>query len=410
MNLNNISLNNEQDECLNHLYNYLTGDNDRLIFSVDGYAGTGKTTIIAFLTSIINGNLRNKYRNIAFLTFTGKASSVLKNKLDEYNIFNENKDYSGTIHSLLYIPKLEYDSVTKVKKIIGWKKRDNLADYDLIIIDESSMVSEEILNDLLSYGIPILMFGDSFQLQPVSGKQNKYVNSPNYRLKEIHRQALDNPIIYLSKFVRENYYIPNGVFSPQVFKLDWNEQKTQDIFYNLDFFNFDNINELCILCGYNNTRMNLNKIIRNKLGFSKMPIYSGEKVMALNNDGILTNGQIGLVLFELYQPQYKMWRLDVKFDNGLIHQLFAPEKFFDKSHKYNIYDELRDLKKKYKKLSHITALAYSYVITVHKSQGSEFDKVVLFEERLPKMDDYEYARWLYTGITRAKEKLFVVSR
>lgn len=417
MNLNDIELNNEQESCISKLYDFLYNckfpHKDKPL-SVDGFAGTGKTTIITFLKSIINNDvkIRTKFRNVAFLTFTGKASSVLKNKLLETEVINDEEDYVGTIHSLLYIPQLEYDPVLKIKKIVGWKKRDNISQlYDLIIIDESSMVNNEILNDLMHQEVPIIMFGDSFQLQPVSGKQNDYIFNPDIKLSTIHRQALDNPIIYLSKFIRENYYIPHGIFSPQVFKLDWNHEKTKEIFYNTNFSNFDNINELCILCGYNNTRVSINKTIRKKLGFSNnIPIYAGEKVMCLNNDKVLSNGQIGIVLFELYQPKYKIWRLDVKFDNSLIHQVYSPDKFFSNSHKYNIYDELKTIKKRFPKIKNIVPLTYSYCITVHKSQGSEFDKIVLFEERLPKMNDYEYARWLYTGITRAKEKLFIISR
>lgn len=413
MNINNITLTEEQELCINKINNFLL-DPDSKPFSVDGFAGTGKTTIITFLRNIINNDnkLKHIYSKIAFLTFTGKASSVLKNKLSEYDVFYEDKDYIGTIHSLLYVPELEYDPELKIKKIVGWKKRDNIMDlYDLIIIDESSMVNNDILNDLISQNVPILMFGDSFQLQPVSGNQNIFINEPDFKLEEIHRQALDNPIIFLSKFIRENYYIPEGILSPEVFKLNWNHEKTQELFYNLDYSNFDNINELCVLCGYNNTRMSINKVIRNKRGFlNTNPISTGEKVMCLMNNKILSNGQIGLVLFEVYQPKYKLWKLDIKFDSGVIHQVYSPEKILEKSHKYNIFDEIKSLNKKHPKLKNIVPLTYSYCITVHKSQGSEFDKVVLFEERLPQMNNYEFARWLYTGVTRAKEKLFIISR
>lgn len=414
MNLDDINLSDEQDYCIQNICDFLKNNNNKLVYSVDGFAGTGKTTIISFLTKLISTerSLRYRYRNIAFLTFTGKASSVLKKKLEEFKLLTDDEYYVGTIHSLLYVPKLEYDPELKIKKIVGWKKRDNIIDmYDLIIIDESSMVNQEILNDLIDQNVPIIMFGDSFQLQPVSGKQNTFILDPDFKLKTIHRQALDNPIIYLSKYIRENYHIPHGIFSPSVFKLDWNQQKTQELFYNLDYSNFDNINELCVLVGYNNTRTSINKLIRQKIGFpKKMPICTGEKVMCLHNDGVLCNGQIGLVLFELYQPQYKLWKLDIKFDNDIIHQLYCPTKFFNKSNKYNIFEELKNIKKQYPKIKNINCLDYSYSITVHKSQGSEFDKVVLFEERLPNMDDYSYARWLYTAVTRSKEKLFIISR
>lgn len=416
MTINNISLTDSQSDCIDAILNFIRRRDNTEPFSVDGFAGTGKTTIIAYLTDFIKSDntLRNRFRNIAFLTFTGKASSVLKSKLSNYGVLDEGSDFVGTIHSFLYVPILEYDSETKTKKIVGWQKRDMYDDYDLIIIDESSMVSDPILEDLLSCdGGSIVMFGDSFQLPPVSknNKSNYYLGNPNFKLEEIHRQALDNPIIYLSKFVRNNYYIPFGIFSKSVFKLDWNEQKTQDLFYNLDFSNFDNINEMCILSGYNKTRISINKLVRNKIGFPKnMPVCTGDKVICLINDNVISNGQLGIVLFEKYQVRYGLWRLDVKFDNDMIHQVYCDEKFFNKSNQYNIFDEIKSLKKEYPKLKNITCLTYGYCLTTHKSQGSEFDKVVLFEERLPNMNNFEYARWLYTAITRAKEKLFIISR
>lgn len=421
MNTEKITLTNKQSDCIEDILRNYLGDKRRITlnnkkvipYSVDGYAGTGKTTIISYLTKLLkyDSQYKNIFKNIAFLTFTGKASSVLKSKLEENKVFNKEKDFVGTIHSFLYIPILEYDAQDKIKKIVGWRKRDIYSDYDLIIIDESSMIDKTLLDDLLTCNVPLIMFGDSFQLPPVSkNKTNEFLTNPNFKLEEIHRQALDNPIIYLSKYVRDNYFIPEGIFSKHVFKLDWDNQNTKDLFYNINYSDFDNINNIAILSGYNKTRTSINNIVRKSLDFGNLPIHTGEKVICLNNDNVISNGQLGLVLFNKYQPNYGMWRLDVKFDNNLIHQVYCHEKFFGKSHKYNIFDELGIYKKFYPKLKTINCLDYGYCLTVHKSQGSEFNKVVLFEERLPYMSDFEYARWLYTGITRAKDKLFVIKR
>ncbi len=418
--IEDITLTYEQEECIDNIVKYLVHhkDNnkyDKKInpFSVDGFAGTGKTTIISYISKLIKDNhkrLKLTYRNIAFLTFTGKASSVLKSKLEKQKVVHKDYDYIGTIHSFLYVPILEYDPTTKVKKIVGWKKRESLESQDLIIIDESSMVNTEILEDLFSLNVPIVMFGDSFQLQPVSGKENPYLYNCDYKLREIHRQALDNPIIYLSKFVRENLYMPKGIFSKNVFKLHWDNQKTKDLFYNIDFSNVDNINETVVLSGYNQTRIHINKLIRKKLGYSaNMPICTNEKVICLHNNSVVSNGQIGIVMFELFKPVYNMWKVLVKFDNDFMYEFYCPEKIFNKSHKFNIFDEIKILNKKYKRIK-ISCIDYAYCITVHKSQGSEFDRVVLFEERFPQIDDYSFGRWLYTGITRAKEKLFIIEK
>lgn len=416
----NVNLTTSQYECVEKIFNFLK-DYHRLDnyskgpFSVDGFAGTGKTTIIGYLASEIKRNNSLHTSRIAFLTFTGKASSVLKTKLSDFNVLDEDIDFVGTLHSFLYVPILEYNKELKIREIVGWKKRDNIiSEYDLVIVDESSMIDMGILQDLIEHGVPVIMFGDSFQLPPVSeNNTNWYLYNPDYVLSEIHRQALDNPIIYLSKYVRENFYIPKGIFSKTVFKLDWKDQNTKDLFYNIDHTtDYENINNMCILSAFNKTRESINKVVRKKLGFPEdIPICASEKVICLNNDRVISNGQLGIVLFEKYKSVYDLWSLDIKFDNGIIHQVYCPDKFFENSKKYNPHDEVKILKRRHPKVSKsINAFTYGYCLTVHKSQGSEFDKVVLFEERLPRMNDYEYARWLYTAITRSKEKLFIIHR
>ena len=148
-----VELTKDQDYVFKKVMERLGGGNsnnsqfspDFKYITIGGFAGTGKT----FLISIIRNEIYNKWKrvNVAFVTFTGKASSVLSLKLEENNsIFDS--DSCSTIHSLIYKPELKYDLKTKKMVINRWIKKPKL-DFDLIIIDEASMVNGQIWNDLV---------------------------------------------------------------------------------------------------------------------------------------------------------------------------------------------------------------------------------------------------------------------
>ena len=379
------------DEC-----NYMT---------VGGYAGTGKTTII--------GELRKRlyelfpYLSVAFVTFTGKASSVLLNKLTMTNSYF-GIDYCGTIHGLIYKPLFEWDNKLKRYIVVGWKKISNDEFYHkIIIIDEASMVSKEIWNDLKSYGVPIIAFGDHGQLPPI-GDDFNLMKSPIFTLTEIHRQALNSPIIKLSQVARKEGYIPFGIYSKEVFKISWRHPKCLDIWKNVSYVDPN----LSILCGFNITRNNINHMIRDSLGYKERAPYPGEKIVCLcNNHNLrIMNGQIGNVIWLV--PDDDSYRITVEIDNELYDCLVADQCFGES--KYSLYDKspklmrLRDqcFDKGY---TNVDFFDYGYVISVHKSQGSEWDKVILFEQRTSNWDDEYYAKWLYTAITRAKNKLMIIT-
>jgi len=149
----------DQNTCLDQIMSWWT-DSKESLYTLGGFAGTGKSYLISVL--------RTKLENIkvAFCCYTGKATSVLNNKLKHNNSLRSS-DKCSTIHSLIYTP-----DVDKNGDVIGWKLRDNLDDYDLLILDEASMVSEDVFCDLESFGIPILAVGDHGQLPPVGGNLN----------------------------------------------------------------------------------------------------------------------------------------------------------------------------------------------------------------------------------------------
>ena len=412
-----MNLSEEQNQALNMLMENIVNSGighmpsrqrTPFVYRVGGYAGTGKTHLLSELRKEIF--ILNKRTNVAFATFTGKASSVLKIKLIENNSIMGN-DYVGTIHGLIYRPETRYDRRLKTHVIVGWKLIDHDDFfYDIIVIDEGSMVSQEIWTDLMKFGVPIIVVGDHGQLPPVSAKAFSLMTNPDFILKQIHRQAEDNPIIQLSAFVRKNGYIPfNHVWAKGVFKIPWDHNKTQEIWNDLE-----HDENMAILCGFNTTRCGLNTKIRNRLGYKKETPYPGERIVCLRNNHTikLMNGQIGTMLW-LMPEDHDLYRLTIEVDGEVDpYEVIASMTTFGQV-TYTTYSEDKKTKdaRKYAKDQgyELDYFDYGYCMSVHKSQGSEWNKIILFEQRTKHWDDDYYKRWLYTGITRAKEKLMVVS-
>ena len=380
----------------------------RMVYRVGGYAGTGKTHLLSALRNEIF--ISNKRITVAFATFTGKAASVLKSKLTEINSIRDT-DYVGTIHGLIYHAVTKYDPRLKTRVVVGWKliPKDDFF-HHIIIIDEGSMVSKEIWTDLEKFGVPIIVVGDHGQLPPVSEKAFSLMTNPDFILQKIHRQAEDNPIIQLSAFVRKNGYIPfNHIWGKGVFKISWEHKKAQEIWNELE-----HDENVITLCGFNTTRCGINRDIRKRMKHIKLTPYPGERIVCLrNNHKIkLMNGQIGTLLWLM--PEMKdVYRLTIDVDGDPDpYESIAHISTFDQV-TYTTYSNEKNIKDARDYATdrgyELDFFDYGYCISVHKSQGSEWNKVVLFEQRTKHWDDEYYKRWLYTGITRAKEKLMVIS-
>ncbi len=377
------------------------------VYRVGGYAGTGKTHLLCELRRELN--ISNKKINIAYATFTGKASSVLKTKLLENNALMDN-DYIGTIHGLIYKPRFRYDRKLRTNVIIGWKliHTDEFY-YDLIIIDEGSMISYEIWQDIKKFS-SIIIVGDHGQLPPISEKTFSLMTNPNFILKKIHRQSEDNPIIQLSAFVRKHGYIPsNNVWAPGVFKIPWGHKKTQEIWNN----NKHDENSI-VICGFNMTRCYINDEIRKQMDHKKKLPYPGERIICLrNNHKIkLMNGQIGTLIWIMPEDK-NLYRLTILVDGDIEpYECMSNMSSFGQV-TYTVYKKDQKTKESVKhaisKGYEMDYFDYGYCISVHKSQGSEWDRVILIEQRTQRWDNEYYKRWLYTGITRAKEKLMIIS-
>jgi len=411
-----LILNKQQKTIINEIITMLNrgGYTNRLrdyqLFTttVGGYAGTGKTTLICELRKEIYKNFPNL--SVAFVTFTGKASSVLQEKMERFGVVYPG-DYVGTIHRLIYQPEVKWDNTLKTHVIVGWKlKPEDEMLEDLIIIDEASMVSLDIWKDLIKFQKSIIAVGDHGQLPPIGNSFNLLKHSEFY-LTEIHRQALNSPIIALSKFVREEGYVPfNKFFSKEVFKLSWDHPVCKSIWENKITFD----EKLIILCGFNTTRAYLNDLVRERLGYKELVPYPNERIVCLVNNYStkIMNGQIGTVLWVMPEDK-NLCRITIDIETSQPIECMVSKKCFGEV-TYTMYDRSKKSmrQREYantKGLVNVDFFDYGYAMSVHKSQGSEWDKVILFEQRSQHWDDKYYARWLYTAITRSKEKLFIIS-
>lgn len=359
---------------------------DKTHITVGGYAGTGKTTVVAHTVHTLRSMGIN---NIGFCCYTGKASSVLRGKLIASNALKSS--YCGTIHSLIY------DVVTdKNGRVIGFDRKPAIEER-ILVLDEASMADDVIWKDLLSYKVPIIAVGDHGQLPPIQGTFNLMEN-PMYRLEKIHRQAEDNPIIKLATKARLDGEIPFGKHGPGVYRGNMTDDRVME-----SAVQWGTLRTTLYLCGFNKTRVRINKRVREALGYGGDP-QPGEKVICLknNHDAHIFNGVTGIVQ-SCRRANNLFYVLRAKMENGVVFEGPALIEQFNAVETVKTHPKLQPCELK-------ELFDFGYCLTVHKAQGSEADTVTLFEERAQKWTDEYWRRWLYTGVTRAKKYLTIVNR
>jgi exodeoxyribonuclease-5 len=374
----------------------------RPYFTLAGYAGTGKTTLAKQLASGVGGT-------VYFAAYTGKAAHVLR----KTGIPN-----ASTIHQLIYLPRTKCDehlvslqdqlarlcratplraeAVALVEAKIAAELR-NLARPEftlnsdsplrgaaLLVIDEYSMVDRQTGHDLLSFNCPVLALGDPGQLPPVQGTRF-FDGPPDCMLTEIHRQAADNPIIRLSKEVREGRRLKPGTYgtSRVVSRADVSDSTLGSLVLGTDQ----------LLVGLNETRRQFNRYARQLLGRTGAVPVRGDKLVCLRNnhqDGLL-NGQTWTV-DRVSGTRYL--RLGLLGEDGERVTCLSHPNHFEGTEADISHNNRREANE----------FDYGYALTVHKSQGSQWDSVVLLDE----WRSSNRAQWLYTGITRAAESITVI--
>ncbi len=387
----------QQQEAIDLIRRWLA-DPSQQVFKLFGCAGTGKTTLARHIAEMQDGTVR-------FAAFTGKAAHVLTTKGCP----------ATTIHKLIYLPKMaskkklielkeqlattiaeegpESPAAHELKAKVraeeensertGWRLNlDSVLRYDceLLIVDEVSMVNGEMGEDLLEFGCKILVLGDPAQLPPVRGT-GYFMNDPDFMLTEIHRQAKESPIIQLATMARNREFIPAGDYGHcRVIDVRPGEKIT-DLFMEADQ----------ILCGRNRTRRGINNRVRELKGFNAELPVTGDRMICLRNDGeaAVLNGQ--------------MWEMTA--DAQSMEDMYLAEmKCLDVDRQATF--EVWARQPEWYETTEALEFDFAYAVTVHKSQGSQWDHVVLMDES----PAFGRDKWkhLYTGITRAAERLDIV--
>ena len=363
---------------------------------ISGYAGTGKSTLVKFIVQALPVDPED----VVYATFTGKAAQVLLSK------GNEN---AMTLHRLLYesIPRADGTFYRRKRKYLG---------YSIVIVDEVSMAPKDMMELLFShYGVYVICLGDPFQLPPIDkNADNHLLDNPHVFLDEVMRQALDSDIIKLTMDIRNQKPIQNFK-GKDVQVLDKNKLTTGMLLWADQ-----------IISGTNKTRTSVNNQMRDLLGRGKDP-EDGDKVICLrnywdywaDNGDYLVNGTLGFLdntysTFNVLPPWYggdtipiiqANFISDSNADYGSLQmdkkEILTGEKSLDRKLEFRL-----SRSKKFCSLIPMD-FTYGYCITCHKAQGSQWNKVLVIEEKFP-FDKEEHARWLYTACTRAIDRLVII--
>jgi exodeoxyribonuclease-5 len=445
----------KQSVALQKLASFVLSKEKESVFMLKGFAGTGKTTIVGTIVT----NLWKTTMKAILMAPTGRAAKVMAN-------------YSGTqaytIHRKIYFPKKQ--SGGGVQFVLSPNKHRNtifIVDEASMIpdtpTDSKLMENGSLLDDLLMYvysghNCKLILIGDTAQLPPVhlniSPALDENQLALNYNkeviileLDEVVRQAEDSGILVNATNLREqmqsgffdDFKFSVGSFSDIVRLMDGN-----DIQEAIDGSYSQNGKEETAIIVRSNKRANLyNENIRNRILYLENELATGDYMMVVKNNyfwlnpaseaGFIANGDIIEVLEifaikELYG--FKFAEVKVKmvdypnqkpFETVLLLDTIMAEtpslSYEDGNRLYQeVMKDYADEKSKYKKFLAVKnnkffnalQVKFSYAITCHKSQGGQWNTVFVEQPYLPNGIDKEYLRWLYTAVTRAKHKLYLI--
>ena len=445
----------KQDIVLEQLSAFIFNNSSQVLYVLKGYAGTGKTTIVG---AIVN-NLWKAKKSAVLLAPTGRAAKVM-------STYSSNEAF--TIHKKIYMPKQNKNgNVDFVMQLNKHKKTIFIVDEASMISDLPSQSklfgSGSLLDDLIQYvysghQCKLLLIGDTAQLPPVkldlSPALDERQLALNYNkevskmeLDEVMRQGHDSGILMNATLLRESL---SGTFYDN-FKFDISGYN--DIIRLIDGHDImDAINEAYSSLGNEDTaiivrsnkRANLyNQQIRSRILFNEHELTAGDYLMVVKNNyfwikpsseaGFIANGDIIEILEifnlkELYgfrfaevkirmvdYPKMKPFETVLILDSISVE---APSLSYEDSNKLyqeilkDYADEISGYRKflKVKKNKYLNALQvkFSYAMTCHKSQGGQWNTVFVEQPYLPNGIDRDYLRWLYTAVTRAREKLYLI--
>jgi len=444
-----------QQLAIKQLSEFLFTESNNKLFVLKGYAGTGKTTLIA---SIVK-NLRYANHKSVLLAPTGRAAKVLSNYA---------KKQAFTIHKRIYFPRSGKDGK------VGFVLQPNKFSNTLFVIDEASMIGDastqsklfesgSLLQDLISFvdagtNCRLMFVGDTAQLPPVKLTVSPALNSDllafdfnkdvsEVVLSEVVRQSEGSGILHNATALREQLQIE--IFDDFCFNL----KPFNDVIRLIDGHEIqeaiessyrNNGKEETVILVRSNKRANLyNQQIRSQILFNEHELSVGDFLMVVKNNyywleassapGFIANGDIVEVLEiqafkELYGFRFAEVHVQMvdypnepSFDTVLILDTLtseSPALLYEDSNKLylEVQKDYAHLKSKYQRFREVKDNAFfnalqvkfSYAITCHKSQGGQWSNVFVEQPYLPDGPDKDYFRWLYTAITRATQKLYLI--
>ena len=444
----------KQDIFFQKIADFLTNSNTNEIFVLKGYAGTGKTTVISTIVNSL-GTINKKY---VLLAPTGRAAKVIANY--------SNKP-AFTIHKKIYFPKKgKSGGVSFTMQTNKHKSTIFIVDESSMISDVNTEAklyeNGSLLDDLISYvyngdNCKMILLGDTAQLPPVQLDVSPALDSEklamNYNkeifsieLDEVMRQEEKSGILYNATLLREllkSHFIDTFEFDLKGFK---------DIVRLTDGFDIQDaiqsaysnysIEDTCFIVRSNKRANQYNQQIRTRILDKESELSVGDYLMVVKNNyfwlketdeaGFIANGDIVEVLEifsfkELYD--FKFAKVKVRmvdypnqkpFETILLLDTItseSPSLTFDESNR--LYQEVmkdyegepqyrKFLKVKNNEYFNALQVKFSYAITCHKSQGGQWNTVFIEQPYLPNGIDVDYVRWLYTAVTRAKDKLYLI--
>jgi exodeoxyribonuclease-5 len=359
---------------------------DRQVFRLFGCAGSGKSTIARYLAEQNSGAT-------LFAAYTGKAALVMRNK---------GCPTATTIHSLIYryCPKskvrlrelqLAYGETPDDPKLLREIEEEqeklrrpafelnqdsDLRSASLLVVDECSMVGGKVGKDLESFGVPILVLGDPFQLPPVADAGHFTNMEPDILLTDIHRQAADSPVIKLATQVRLGHRLKAGTYGDSAV-------------LSVRQFDYGSIREdQQIIVGLNKSRQKANTLLRGKFNPSDKLFEVGDKLICLKN-----NHEMGLL-------NGSMWRVEAAENGPHTSKLdISSEDDATIFRDVDVFNSPTDGGKVGFPIEDVYEFDRGYAITCHKAQGSQYESIIVKDESSAFR---QYSRqWLYTAITRA---------
>ncbi|WP_396183414.1 ATP-dependent RecD-like DNA helicase [Flavobacterium sp.] len=434
---------------------FVTNSTNEELFVLKGYAGTGKTTLISTLVA----NLITVNKKYVLLAPTGRAAKVIAN-------------YSGkpafTIHKKIYFPKKNSSGgVFFTRQVNKHKNTIFIVDESSMIsdvnTDSKSAESNSLLDDLMNYvysgeNCKMILLGDTAQLPPINLEVSPALNIEtllayynknvvHVELDEVMRQEENSGILYNATVLREvlkEHFIESFRFEVKGYKDIVRLTDGYDIQDAINTsYSKEGMEETAFIVRTNKRANQYNQQIRNAILFRESDLSAGDYMMVVKNNyfwlketdeaGFIANGDIVEVL-EIYKIQelygFKFAKVKIRmvdypnqkpFETILLLDTItseSPSLTYEEANR--LYQEvLKDYENEgasYKKAQKVKENEYfnalqvkfSYAITCHKSQGGQWNTVFVEQPYLPNGVDRDYIRWLYTAVTRAKEKLYLI--